>query len=342
MIKKLSILMGVGLIAYGTSHINLTNTNAALSAPSSWNIRYRNLNNTGPGPRWALESTSSSVNDPGYVRSGISPNFNYDNGLGGTGWNHDDFPNIIPDGMTINLRFNESNTSWITDGSGMYYPGNFSIGSTGKATTFDNVKIEVNNQTNKDYHLYFDLSSSANVIQTLTIQNGNNLWSIYDAVHYNATDGFLERIMLPAFTYITIRSHASGHSNNNILFDALYLTEIGTSSAYTNGYDDGFDNGIISGYPSGYDDGYDAGYDFGVQDGIPIGYDIGFNDGLDDGLTATPIQSLFGAIFGAIAGIFNIQVLGYITMGSIVLAPIAVALLWFILGIVNGVGGRKQ
>jgi hypothetical protein len=63
-----------------------------------------------------------------------------------------------------------------------------------------------------------------------------------------------------------------------------------------------------------------------------------------NGIIIAPIGVLFQAAFGAVASIFNIQVLGNLTLGSIIIAPIAVALLWFILGIVSGVGvgGKKK
>lgn len=330
--KKLLILSAVGVVSYATTNFNFVNSQAALSAPADYAVGY--FQNP-VSADWVItkKTGGTATYNPGFVRTGTSPDYTYDNGLGGTGWDYGDFPTIIPQGITINLRFNESNTGWISGGFGMYYPDGGAIGSTGKTPNFDNVKIEINNQTNKDYHLYFDISSSNNVIQTLTLQNGSNIWSIYDAVYYNGADGFLERIAVPAYTTLTIRSHAFGNANNNITLDAFYLVDLGVSASYNEGYD----QGETDGYDSGLSDGYDVGF----EQGEIVGYEDGYENGLNNGLAATPIENIFTAIFSGIANIFNIQIFGNITLGTIIIAPIAVALLWYILGIVSGVGGKK-
>jgi hypothetical protein len=338
--KQILALLGVGTLAYGSVNLTFTQTQAALTKPIDWTIGYYQNNVSAD---WllttkAIGNGTGAILNPGYTRSGTSPNYDYSSGFGGTGWDHGDFPNIIPNGLTINMVFGKSNTNWLSSGFGLFYPGGGPIGTslTGVSSPLA-IDITFDNQTNKNYLLVFDRSSSPqNNYYGIYYNNfqygGNNNATLFAAANN------LNNVFIPSYTNISLKIF-SGYAE---YFDAWYLDDLGVNGAYTSGYDDGVEVSYDVGYSDGYNDGFDDGYDFGAQDTYPIAYGEGYDDGLEHGYNNPPITSIFGSAFGAVATIFNIGLFGGLTLGSIIIAPIAVSLLWFILGIVSGVGGKKQ
>jgi hypothetical protein len=191
--------------------------------------------------------------------------------------------------------------------------------------------ITIDNQTSKNYLYYLDNSTTTNTyIKNYSI-NGNII-TFGDGVNYFTSTSRLNIMYIPSYSLFEVES--SNLFSNNQYLNAWYLKDLGVSDAYNEGYD----QGETDGYDSGLSDGYEEGYDEGIIDG----YEIGYDDGTDYGISAAPIQNIFTSVFSSIASIFNINIFGNITFGTIILAPIAVALLWFILGIISGVGGKKQ
>jgi hypothetical protein len=327
--KQILALLGVGTLAYGSVNLTFTETQASLTAPSTWTIGYYNLTDGGSYRDWFLQGTGGVYySDPGYTRSGSAPNYNYD-----SNWNYSNLPNVIPNGMTILQSFpNNTNGLWSSTGTGLYYPNASNIGTT--LTGFLQIILEIQNQTNRSYIYYFDRSSSgSDEIFGLLYNNteyGNQI------LYKNTLNTFL----IPPYTNFKLQTWSS----TSQMLDAWYLRDLGVSQSYEQGFDDGYDVGYDDGLDDGYDVGYEQGYNVGLEDGYPTGFSDGFDAGFSDGLVIAPIGVLFQSAFGAVASIFNIQVLGNLTLGSIIIAPIAVALLWFILGIVSGVGvgGKKK
>jgi hypothetical protein len=344
--KQILMLLGVATLTYASANLSFVETAATLARPT-WHIGYfqnttsgdfllaRNANSNG-SPTGAL---TNIINSPGYTRTADGIYFNYQAGLGGTGWDNGDFPNTIPNGLTINMTFNRSNTNWVASGTGLYYPfGGGQIGSNNLVGTLTKNFITINNETNKDYMFWLDTSSSGSAhfitikINTYPIRTG-------DGVIIFASDYNLSSYYLPAFSTLEFTSRTNNSSAAYL--DAWYLQDLGVSASYNAGYTQGETDGYDSGLSDGYDIGFDQGEFVGYEDGYDIGFETGYEDGLNNGLAATPIENIFTAIFSGIANIFNIQIFGNITLGTIIIAPIAVALLWYILGIVSGVGGKK-
>lgn len=213
-------------------------------------------------------------------------------------------------GFTITTTFNRSTTSWTTVSSSPYTarPNN-SASSIGSNNTVGSINskfyFEFNNQTNKHYFLYLDFSST-------TTSASNTDFQIYVWYETNQLGTYnVDRVR--TYTQQLIAIYLPSYTNlqifrintsNETFFDAFYLQDLGVSDAWINGYD--------------------------------VGY--------SDGIALTGMGNIFELAFNTVSTIFNIQVLGTLTLGTIVIAPIAIALLWFILGIVSGVGtgGKKK
>ncbi len=304
--------MGVGALAYGSANLALVNTDATLTAPTTYDIHYRPYDNPSPAPDfWELanQARTSYLHDPSYIRTADGAYYNYTTTLD----NSDHV--IIPLGLEITMTFNRSNTSWTATGSGGYYPSDYNkIGADATVGSVKKMILTFSNQTSKNYKIYLDTSSTTSYSFTLLYTYLNINYGFDDQYFYHI-NGSYSTFLIPSYTTFKLESN---NVSGLFYFDAWYLKDLGVSAAYEEGQYDG--------YGQGYDDGFDVGYD----------------DGFGDGTSGVGMTAIFSLAFGVIESIFNIQVLGDITLGTIIIAPIAIALLWFILGIVSGVGGKKQ
>jgi hypothetical protein len=312
--KQILILLGVGALVYGTSTFNTINTEATLTPSFSWTYRYTHYTSN----LWILEqyNTNNYTYNPTYTRTGSGSPYNYYSNWNGTvsetTW--------LPDDLNISLTFNQSNVGdWYEKTSTRYSPQTTAVGTDNTRALSNKYQIELTNNTPKDYLVYLDISNSPNLTDLYAyINNEYYISNASDARFVVSDTQHYVRFWLSSYGQILINAV---YSPDFRLFNALYLKELGTNAAYAQGLDAEGEGGYVNGY----------------NDGLIEGYDNGFNNGLK----MAPISSLFTAVFGGVAAIFNIRIFGGITFGSIVLAPIAVALLWFILGIVSGVGGKK-
>jgi hypothetical protein len=297
-LKKLIILSSVAVLTYVSANFNFVNLQAALTPPASYDYSYRSR--TVSGNTLFYNEANEIV---WYTRTGAS--FPYDFFSTGT---------YGPTGMDITMRFDKSTILW-TEGTGLFagkYRPHTSYSYIGSDNTVGTIGFKVSlifdNQTNKDYLLSFDASTTA--------VNANYQYVIDDITQASSSivSTSMNYFLIPAYRNIRISSNNTSAAR---YFDAWYLEDLGISSSYDNGYNDGYDEGEVDGYELGYDDGN------------------------EDGLGAVPIENLFTAIFAGVAEIFNINIFGAISLGTIIIAPIAIALLWYILGIVSGVGSKK-
>ena len=322
--KQILMLLGVATLTYASVNLTFVETAATLTRPTNWTYEYKQ---SGGSPDWIMQQNGGGFTlNPGYTRTTDGSFFNY------TTTRNNSSDSFLPSGLSITMTFDRSNTNWVASGTGLFYPfGGGQIGSDNSVGTAAKIRLRFNNQTNKNYFLFIDASSNASAI-TIN-QEINGLTYGYQQL--------LQTILTNAFTTFPIYAYTDNTfvvvNSNARYFDAWYLLDLGISAAYNEGYN----VGETDGYNSGLSDGYDIGYDQGQIVGYEDGYEIGYDEGTEYGISATPIQNIFTAIFSGIANIFNISIFGNITLGTIILAPIAVALLWFILGIISGVGGKK-
>ncbi len=206
---------------------------ALLTAPAGWELKY--TNESFPGYKISNGNTTTT---PLYTRTADSTYYNYT-----TTWDNGDSA-IIPSGLSITMTFNRSNTTWYDAGSGNYVPSDTKIGSDNTVGTIVNKwYLKFNNQTNKDYIIYLDNSSTLSVANNVIVQG-----SAFNSV-FAYGPSTLQPILLPSFDYVDIYVSSTGLTR---YLDAWYLDDLGVSDSYNNGYDDG----VIDGYDEGYQDAY--------------------------------------------------------------------------------------
>ena len=213
------------VVVAGTPLLNkpVTATEAALTAPASYDYAYK-YDSTYGGYLAFGDSTDASVH---FTRTadGIYYNYTYtDNGQ--NNWPFD-----------VTMTFNRSNTAWTVS---PYEPDDTKIGSTNAVGTATNkVYLKFENQTNKDYLLYIDISSTA---------SGSFAFrSIYDLVsQYDALPQTGALISLPLYAFSTFEFFRLSTSSA-VYFDAWYLKDLGVSAAYDQGIEDGYDEAYQDG-----------------------------------------------------------------------------------------------
>lgn len=149
----------------------------------------------------------------------------------GAYYNYTSTFNVI-DGLSVTQTFNRSNTTWQASGTS-YKPDQDKIGSDNTVGGVSNkIYLQFSNQTNKDYKLYLDYSSSPNGF-VITFNNGqtpNNLPLLY----YASSTTQLYELRIYAYSTLIL-----GRTSNSsaAYFDAWYLQDLGISDAYQAGYD---------------------------------------------------------------------------------------------------------
>jgi hypothetical protein len=238
-INKLFAIMGVGALAYLSTFNQLISTEAALTAPTSYDVNYQYNSST---TRFTLGTTSLGTTLPTYTRTADSTYYNYT-----TTFNRTDFTQV-PEGMEITMTFNRSNTSWasVANLGVVWYPNDTKVGSDNSVGSIANkFYFEFDNQTNKDYRLFIDISSTASFGNYQLKYNGNLFINNTSDNFYTGTNATALMVFyLPAFTtleFYRVTTTASTY------LDAWYLKDLGVSAAY----DEGFDDGEVVGYEDG-------------------------------------------------------------------------------------------
>jgi hypothetical protein len=247
--KKLPILMGVGLMTYLSTlgQTNLVQTQAALTKPTSYDYSFEYQSSTS---RFEF-TTESGQSRSSFTRTVDGAYFNYTQNNRSL-WVHPDYDGIDNNQyLSVNTSFSRSNTTWndyvaFSGAPTRYEPTSTNVGSNNTVGSVRKTYLKFDNQTNKDYLLFFDFSSSAN--------QGH-----YYEVSYNSTDisnayidGFLlatnstnfTKLYIPAFTIFEVYGRENSVSN---YLDAWYLQDLGVSAAYDQGIEDGYDDAYQDG-----------------------------------------------------------------------------------------------
>jgi hypothetical protein len=235
-VNKVAILMGVAGLVYGTSSNAFYNVDASLTAPSDYDFgyTYSTLYNL------QILRTKDGVLDtkPAFTRTTDGAYYNYEwTSEFNAHYSGDDVDSIVPDGMIIQMIFNRSNTTWFHDSlQGLYVPSENKIGSDNTVGTAVKFSFEFNNQTNRDYFLNFDMSSTGGTNLAFYIYKGANEYQI-DSGGSNAT---FHRVYIPAYTKVKLQT---GSTTGAYYFDAWYLKDLGVSNTWNEGYDEGYIDG---------------------------------------------------------------------------------------------------
>jgi hypothetical protein len=151
--------------------------------------------------------------------------------------------NVI-NGLDVTMDFQRSNTAWQSSGT-FYKPDENKIGSDGTVGTIQSkYSLTYSNQTNKNYLLYFDASSTG--LHYVSIEINNT--SIYGEFGGLRITNTMNQLYIPSYSTFEIFSISTPSAR---YFDAWYLKDLGVSASYDAGYDAGYEQGDIDGYADG-------------------------------------------------------------------------------------------
>lgn len=211
--------------------------------------------------------------------------------------------------FSVSMTFRKSDVGGWTASGGGYRPGELfdsEIGST-NATSVVKVEFEFQNDTGDSYYLRIDMHTA------ITMELDYTQALDFDANNTRPTGNTsFFHVVIPAYTYVGVQTQATTSTR---LFNAWYLNKIDadfvppTNESYNNGYNDGYD--------AGYVDGQDA----------------------SESTVVSRISNLMGTVFGGVSSILDIKVFDDLTLGSIMLFPLATTMIYFIFKLIRGAKG---
>jgi hypothetical protein len=223
-------LMLVAMLSVGTALTTMGSLKpvaASLTPPATYAYSY--TWNAGASEQYFNANGVNSI--PLYTRTADGIYFDYNSVI-----------TVIP-GLQVTMDFQRSNSTW--ESSGMFYkPDENRIGSNNTVGTITSkFDITINNQTNRQFILFFDTSSTSGEFNIETRVN-----DLTDGWYYaqNARIGptTLSKVFIP--TYNKIRAFTQSIDAARY-FDAWYLQDLGISPAYQAGLDAETD-GILTDY----------------------------------------------------------------------------------------------
>jgi hypothetical protein len=199
---------------------------ASLTPPASYDYSYT----------WNATASEQYLNVNGvdsiplYIRTADGIYFNYTSTF-----------NVI-DGLSVTQTFNRSNTTWQASGIS-YKPDQDKIGSDNSVGVVRKYDLTFNNQTDRNYILYFDFSSTPVGTNIVVLYNATIF--IFNPQTYIASNDVYP-LIIPITAYSTFRIYPTNTSAARY-FDAWYLQDLGISEAYQQGLDAETD-GILTDY----------------------------------------------------------------------------------------------
>jgi hypothetical protein len=300
-IKKISTLAGVGVISILSTFQTFTNVDAALTAPTNYDIAY-----TSVGGAFIMTAPAYTTNStyPLFTRTTDSIYFNYTHNF--SSGQHTNTSNFyLPEDLDITMIFNRSNTSW-TDASSAGYTGYYAtdtkIGSDNNVGTIPNkIFFEIDNQTTHDYLFLVDFSSTSSGTTISMVQEYSN--SLTTSFIHNFTTNLFP-IIIPAFNSLQL-----GIANATAVryFDAWYLQDLGESAS--------FDAGRVLGNSLGYEEGYLDGYDDGL--------------GNNPNVLINGFSAMVGILVNFMLLILNLEAFGISILSVFGVLAFFVGVIWF-------------
>ncbi len=292
--KKLLTLAGVGFITFLTNAPSLTSVYGALSAPASYDLNYQYSSSLS---RFVIGTSSVGTISPNFQATADGVYTNYSATLTSAS----NSGGILPQGLDIIMTFNRSNTSWAGVGPTPFInwrPNDTKIGSDNSVGSILNkIVLTFDNQTNKDYYLYLDMSSTT---------SSRGFYLLYDSL--NITNNTANRYTISSFStlarFIIPSKFSVGLSlestSNLVYLDAWYLQDLGLSSSY--------DAGLDAGYIQGQDDA---------------------------DLLITGFQAMVGILVNFVLMIVNLEVFGVSILGIFSIIVLFTTIVW-VLKLIRG------
>ena len=309
---KLLAIGTLGLLSVLSMGRSFNNVSAAVvTDPSGWNWK------------WSYDSTSTrmEVTHSTLGASGVAWPFtgalgNYDAEIAvGSDISGIDFP------VTLQWQFDNSTTAW-TVVAGDNYPssGVSLVGTTtGTGATSNPVKVIIRNDTTSFYQLYLNLSDASSASSSLfNVQYLRSSPYIGDVVgststtvaSFSRSSTEYNDFFIPPYTVAIIQG--VNFVTSSVYLRDWWLTEYPASS-------------IVFDYDAVYDAGYDAGYIVGI-------------DAAESNVTSR-IGQLMGVVFDGLSGILNVKIFDDLTIGTIMLFPLATTMIYFIFKLIRGAKG---
>jgi hypothetical protein len=291
--NKIFTLLGVFTLV-GLSHsFTLKDLNAALTAPSSYDFNYQYSSSLN---RFVIGRSSLGTIAPSYTLTADGGYVDYSATLTSSS----NSGGILPEGLDITMIFNRSNTSW--QGLGPFpfqswFPNDTKIGSDQfVGTVTAKYQFIFNNQTNQDYLLYFDISTSTG---TTNVQyKVNDLTQASSLILGSIQNNFI----ISSFSKIEIYTNSTSGAR---FFDAWYLQDLGVDLAY--------------------ELGYDIGQAIGYQDGL----------GNNPNILLNGFQAMVGILVNFVLMIVNLEVFDVSIMSIFAIVVLFTGIVW-VLKLIRG------
>jgi hypothetical protein len=217
-------LMLVAMLSVGTALTTMGRLKpvaASLTPPASYDYSYT----------WNATASEQYLNVNGVDSIPL-----YTRTADGIYWNYNSTFNVI-DGILVTQTFNRSNTTWQASGT-FYKPDDSTIGSDATVGGINKkFFFSFNNQTNRDYAFYLDISNSPDGNRNLYTINGQTFNHFTPSLTINL-------LYLPAYSILEFESFLTSGVRK---FDAWYLKDLGVSDSYQQGLDAETD-GILTDY----------------------------------------------------------------------------------------------
>ena len=241
--KRILALLGVGLITSFTTAPTLKDAHASLTAPASYDYGYIY---SGSNQYYVSSNGTSPTSIALFTRTTDGAYYNYSHTFSNSS-SHSNTANYdLPVGLDITMIFNRSNTSW-TNASPTYtgyYPTENKIGSDNTVgssiTKFDFI---FDNQTNNDYRLMFDFSSTSIASFPVAVTYSTGVWYYMNASNTTILEN---SVYIPSYSTARITRITSTF----LYFDAWYLQDLGQNGSYADGYIAGQDDAdlLVTGF----------------------------------------------------------------------------------------------
>jgi hypothetical protein len=308
-IAAFTTLSLITLLSFGK---NITNANALdIADPIGWDWKYDYDSTSALMELTTKESLPNGVRIP-YV-SPSSTNYEMDSRDNSLSVNGVDFP------LILKMYFGVSTTSWSFD-SGFYYPSTATqlIGSTSSTSSSLKFQAMISNPTDHTWDVAINISdTTATPVFFLSYKDTNvsngffMTGSIVDIIPtFTRSINSIQYFRVPPYTTVDFGLNAA--TNTTVLVRGLWFKEQG--QILTNNFDDI------------YQQGFDAGFDDGFIDG---------QDSAESNITSR-ISNLLSQTFAGVRNVFNIKIFDQLTIGSVMLFPLAFGIFTFIFRLIRG------
>ena len=312
--NKIAAVVTLSLLTLLSFGKNITNANAAIGDPVGWDYKYA-YDSTSSRFEWTTAASGSDGIELLYT----SPSANYYRYYSGTGLQPTVDQDVFP--IIMDIGFALSTTSWTFTG-GFYKPASTvtSIGSTSGTNTTSKFGAIFDNVSNINYLIGFDLSEStdANLDWYIRYSAADNLsitsnWTgdvVRADLVFNRSTTNVQWVYFPAYSELRIGQNVA--TTSTILLDAIYFQQLSTIDQLD------------------YEQIYSAGYDAGEQQGFIAGQDSAESN------VSFRISDLLNRVFFGVRSVFSIKIFDQLTIGSVMLFPLAFGIFTFIIRLIRG------